>query len=148
MLKDTWVDNDRKREGDNLTTLLEVANKEDKQLVEKHFLTMICHEDVWTGVDIADNTENVLMRGLKIAEDHPSLFQLQYSLISTGLKNQREFSPAQVPRHCKTYAPRTHYRIVFKEIGVTIDSMRSLPGVMKVLTETVSGVFRYCTVHV
>jgi hypothetical protein len=48
VLKDTWIDSDRTREGNILASLHAAANDEDKQLVEKHFLTTICHGDVWT----------------------------------------------------------------------------------------------------
>ena len=46
------------------------------------------------------------------------------------------------------YAHKTHYRIVFKEKGITIDCIKSLPDVMTVLTETVRGAFPYDAVHI
>ncbi|KAN0109362.1 hypothetical protein V8E52_009406 [Russula decolorans] len=46
--------------------------------------------------------------------------------------------PYESESHLK-YAHKTHYRIVFKEKGITIDRIRSLPDVMTVLTETVSA---------
>ena len=155
VLKDTWIDSDRMREGDILTSLRKAADDGDKKLVDKYFLTTICHGDVWTELGIVDDTTNCLMRGLKIAKDHASLFQLQRKSFfedssntsGTGSKNLRAFSHAQVPRHRNIYEPKTHYRIVFKETGVTIDSMRSLPSVMKVLAETVIGASQYCTVY-
>jgi hypothetical protein len=123
VLKDTWIDSDRTREGNSLASLYEAADGEDKQLIEKFFLTTISHGDVWTELDILDDTANGLMRGLHIAPDHDSLFKFRdvYS-------RQR-------------YIHKTHYRIVFKEIGITIDRMPSLPGVMAVFTETVGGAF-------
>ena len=39
------------------------------------------------------------------------------------------------------YAHKTHYRIVFKEQGVTIDRIKSLPQVMQIFSETVGGAF-------
>jgi hypothetical protein len=118
VLKDSWVDSDRMREGDILASLHAAADEEDKQLVEAHFLTTICHGDVRTDLDIVDDTATALMRGSQLAQ---------------GL------------RYDMRYAPKTHYRIVFKEVCITIDSMRSLPGVMGVLAETVIGAFQYCT---
>ncbi len=134
VLKDIWVDSDRTREGNILASLHSAANDEDRQLVEKHFLTTICHGDVWTDFGIVDDTANALMRGLNITSD-VLLFKLQ----------QKPFIPNYEPpsgseSHLR-YAHKTHYRIVFKEKGITIDRMRSPPNVMTVLTETVSGAF-------
>ena len=69
MLKNIWVDSDRTREGNILALLRAVTNDEDsRQLVEKHFLTTICHGDVWTETDIHDDTANTLMRGSNIPQ--------------------------------------------------------------------------------
>ncbi len=147
VLKDAWIDSDRMREGDILAQLHAAANGEDKKLMHKHFLTTICHGDVWIKPDVVDDTANALMRGLKITKDHDSLFQLQRNSSiqnntpGTGSRNLRAFSPTEVPCHLIRYDPKTHYRTVFKEVCVTIDTMRSLPDVMQVLTETVSGAF-------
>jgi hypothetical protein len=59
----------RKREGNILALLHATANDDDKQLVEKHFLTTICHGDVWTEFGILDDTANALMRELNITSD-------------------------------------------------------------------------------
>jgi hypothetical protein len=135
VLKDIWVDNDRTREGNIVALLHAAANDEDKKLVEKHFLTTICHGDVWTELDILDDTANALMRGLNITPDRDSLFELQ----------RKRFVQIYIPRFVSEWrlrhAHKTHYRIVFKEKGITIDHIRSLPDVMTVLTETVSGAF-------
>jgi hypothetical protein len=37
------------------------------------------------------------------------------------------------------YAHKTHYRIVFKEKGITIDRIPTLRGVLETLIETVDG---------
>ena len=146
VLKDTWIDSDRMREGDILASLRETADPEGKQLLEKYFLTTICHGDVQTELNVVDDTANALMRGLEIAKDHAPLFRLQQgpniqeNTSGTGSANLRA-SPAQIPSDRIRYAPKTHYRIVFREIGTTIDRLQSLPDVMKVLTETVSGAF-------
>jgi hypothetical protein len=135
VLKDTWADSDRTREGNIVALLHAAANDEDKQLVEKHFLTTICHGDVWTEIDILDDTANALMRGLNITPGPDSLFELQRKPFIQNYE-----SPYGSESHLK-YAHKTHYRIVFKEKGITIDRIRSLPDVMTVLTETVSGAF-------
>ena len=152
MLKDIWIDSDRTREGDILASLYAAADDEDKLLVEKYLLTTICHGDVWTDTNTLDDTANALMRGLNITPGHYSLFRLQQKPSfqnyeppsgSEGLR-----ATALQARHTHLeYAQKTHYRIVFKEKCITIDRIKSLPDVMSVLTETVSGAFQYHTVH-
>jgi hypothetical protein len=146
VLKDIWIDHDRTREGDILAQLYDQADDDDKKLVEKHFLTTICHGDVWTGSDVRDDTENNLMRGLKVTTDHE--FELQRKQLvlekheaATGSEGLRATSRLHAPHPHPKYAHKTHYRIVFKEEGITIDLIPKLPDVMIILTGTVTGAF-------
>ena len=146
VLKDIWIDHDRTREGISLAQLYDEADDEDKELVKKHFLTVVCHGDVWTEPDILDDTEIGLMRGLKAPID--SMFELQQKQLvvskhqaASGSQGLRATSRLHAPHPTLKYMHKTHYRIVFKEKGVTIDLIPSLPEVMKVLTETVTGAF-------
>jgi hypothetical protein len=137
VLKDIWIDSDRTREGNILASLRSETNDEDRQLFEKHFLTTICYGDVWTELrlNILDDTANALMRGLNITPDHDSLFKLQRKPFIQNYE-----PPPRSEPHLR-YPHKTHYRIVFKEKGITIDRIKSLPDVMTVLIETVSGAF-------
>ena len=127
MLKDTWADGDCMREGKIFESLYEAADSEDKQLIEKYFLTIVAHGDVWTEANIVDNTANGLMRGLNISLDHDpsSAFKLEYKFFYSRQK----------------YTHMTHYRIVFAEICKRIDDISSLSGVMSVLSEAARGAF-------
>ena len=155
VVKDIWIDSDRLREGDILDLLYEEADETDKHLVKTHFPTTVCQGDVWTNHDTRDDTANALMRGLEIASDHAQLFQLQRksyvqsSATPSGSDGLRATSRAQARHnHLRVrYAHKTHYRIVFKEKGITIDRMNSLPQIMGVLSETVDGAFLFGTVH-
>jgi hypothetical protein len=152
VLKDIWIDSDRTREGNILASLHAAANIEDRQLVEKHFLTTVYHGDVWTEHDVLDDTANALMRGLSITPHHASLFKLQRTLIHkyeppSGSEALRAISRVQAPHSYLSYAHKTHYRIVFKERGITVDRMNILSDVMMAFTETVSGAFSYGAVH-
>ena len=155
VVKDMWIDSDRMREGDILASLLEEADEEDKELVKRHFLTVACQGDVWTTHDTRDDTANALMRGLDIASDGTSLFQLQRkSFVQNSERPSRSdslraASRVQTPHDGSPikYAHKTHYRVVFEEKGITIDRIRSLPKVMEVLSETVGGEFLFGTVH-
>ena len=64
VLKDTWIDTDRIREGDILAQLYDEAQGDDKLLVEKYFLTTVCHGDVQLNSEAVDDTKQGLMRGL------------------------------------------------------------------------------------
>lgn len=152
VLKDIWIDHDRTREGDILALLHAEADDEDKRLVEKHFLTAICHGDVWTELNVLDDTENALMRGLKVTTDRQFKLQRKHLVIpkhepASGSEGLRAISRLQAPHSHLKYAHKTHYRIVFKEKGITIDLIKSLPDVMTVLIETVNGAFLYDTVY-
>jgi hypothetical protein len=144
VVKDIWIDHDRTREGTILAELHAQASNEDKKLVDKFFLTSICHGDVWTKPGILDDTENGLMRGLKLSAGN--VFELQRKQlvlekqpVPPGSEGLRAISRLPVPHPHLKYAHKTHYRIVFKEKGVTIDLIPSLPDVMTILTEIVSG---------
>jgi hypothetical protein len=146
VLKDTWIDDDRVREGEVLSSLLEGANSEDKELVKQYFLTTITHGDVWMGLGNRDDTANCLMRGLEIDHNlqHTPVFQ---DTLPSGSQSSWEMSRVQFLHPNRIYEPKTHYRIVFKEICKPIDTISSLPDVLDVLTETVSGAFYHGTVH-
>ena len=58
---------------------------------------------------------------------------------TTGLEALRAISRLPVPHPNLKYAHKTHCRIVFKEKGITVDLMQSLPDVMNIFTETVAG---------
>jgi hypothetical protein len=142
VLKDIWIDHDRTREGLILPQLYDEADDEDKEIVKKHFLTVICHGDVWTEPNVLDDTENGLMRGLTATTD--SMFEPQQKQLvvpkhqaASGSQGLHATSRLHAPHPNLKYTHKTHYRIVFEEKGVTIDLISSFPKVMKVLTETV-----------
>ena len=147
VLKDTWIDSDRNREGKVLASIKAAVDGEDKILFERNFLTRICDGNVYTDLGTLDDTAH-LMRELNIAPNHASLFEVQRMPNS---KSDEPPSGAQgiwamttnvkaLKLHPK-YAPKTHYRIVFKEKCIPIYQIKSLPDVMTVLIETVRGAF-------
>ena len=149
MLKDTWIDNDRIREGNVLASIDAAVDSDDRILFERNFLTRICDGDVWTDFDTLDDTAN-LMRGLNIDPNDIPLFELQQMPISESdeppLELQSPWAMTNVrpplelhPR----YAPnlKSHYRIVFKEKCTPIYRIKSLPDIMTVLIEIVDGAF-------
>jgi hypothetical protein len=145
VLKDIWIDHDRMREGAILAQLHDEADKEDKILVGKLFLTTVCHGDILDEAGRCDDTESGLMRGLQTATDS---FDLQQKPLTTlkheagsGSPGLRATSRLHIPRSSMTYTHKAHYRIVFEEKGETIDRIENLPEVMKILIEIVEGAF-------
>jgi hypothetical protein len=136
VLKDMWIDHDRIREGDIAAKLYEAANKEDKKLVKKHFLTAVCHGDVLLKSNIVDDTQG-LMRKLELAEGRVFALQegvwIPFKYEGTGIRMTHSSSENLI------HPNRTHYRIVFKKKGVTIDEIRSLGDVMRALADVVTG---------
>ena len=86
------------------------------------------------------------MRGLKTTPH--SVFELQEKpsidskhKVASGSQSLRAMSRLHVPHPNLTYARKIHYRIVFKENGITIDLLKNLSDVMKVLVDIVAGAF-------
>jgi hypothetical protein len=150
VLKDIWIDNDRTKEGFILEQLHLEADDEDKQLVERHFLNTVCHGYVWTDDATLDDTNNTLMRGLDLTTYKTFKLQkgsLQRYPLATGSEGLLAVSRFRAPHSHARYSPKTHYRIVFEEDGITIDRITSLPEVMKALTETARGASLYDMIH-
>lgn len=143
VLKDIWIDKDRAREGTILAQLYDEAKGNDKALVQKYFLTTVCHGDVWLDEKVADDTEESIMRGLKTTD---TMFSLRFlidgsiSLSNTSTRPQslhamnllKDWSPTK-------YAHKAHYRIVFREQGIMIHRVPSFHDVLKTLMDTVDG---------
>ena len=70
VLKDIWIDKDRMREGVILAQLYDEAKGNNKDLMQKYFLTAICHGDVRSDPDIFDDTE----LGHASVEHHRQIF--------------------------------------------------------------------------
>jgi hypothetical protein len=159
VLKDTWIDSDLLREGGIVDSIRTAASGDihDRRVAEEHFLTPVCHGDVWTEPGVLDDTANGLMRKLNIPTDDDSLFLLQRKITQKSGSASRSGPASRSDGPPTTsgvksldppiYAPKIHYRVVLKEICTPIYKIKSLPDVMTVLSETVSGAFWYGTVH-
>ena len=131
ILKDTWTDKDRVREGAILAQMYHEAKGGDKALVQKHFLTIICHGDVRMNPEVVDDTEETIMRGLKTMNH---TFLVRYAktgsiTISDSLSETLEMNSFDDPNP-KTYIHKTHYRIVFKEQGIAINHIPHFYGIL------------------
>jgi Fungal protein kinase len=143
VLKDIWIDHDRTREGDILAELCKGAVEEDKLLVKEYFLTTVCHGDVWIK-EAVDDTAKGLMRGLSL---NTNTFPLHRTwnprprIVPSGSEGLRATGRLHTLPSTLWYPHKTHYRIVFKEIGVTIDRLTTLDEVVKTLIGIVSGTY-------
>jgi hypothetical protein len=84
------------------------------------------------------------MRGLKTTPGIELKLQQKPSIdskhkVASGSQSLRAMSWLHVPRPNLTYSHKTQYRIVFKENGITIDLLKNLSDVMKVLVDIVAG---------
>ena len=149
VLKDCWVDDDRAVEGDILLKILSDCTDEE----HRFFLTLVAHGIV--EVDDAgtkDNTKTVMMQGFDMYQnDWKHHFKLLdkpeeeiISLperVSSGLPQSSVFVPiAQVQQEDKQYSWKNHYRIVFKEVGISMYEIRSLRDAFQALIDTTKGV--------
>jgi hypothetical protein len=149
VLKDIWINSDRMREGAILDELYKDAGDEDKPLVRQYFLTPVCHGDVLLAEpNIVDDTDCGLMRGLKLDDTKLFILQRKDFVVTTdrsapGSEEPRQASRLHFPHPVPKYAPKTHYRVVFKEKGIAVDSIKKLPDVLKILSGIVTGTFSF-----
>ncbi|KAJ7135386.1 hypothetical protein C8R43DRAFT_1020821 [Mycena crocata] len=167
VLKDVWIPSDSLKEGDQLELLHKELELISVPMGTPHpsefFLTVQDHGFV-TLSDETDDDTGVLMGGKTIPSDAKSvaLFRKnkeessKTASTSHRLRNS-EHGPSQTMRYKphglppaplhsgkgrrdkKYYAPRIHYRIVFKEVGRTVYDLNSVPEVMKALSDAIQG---------
>ncbi|KAL5520237.1 hypothetical protein ACEPAG_9450 [Sanghuangporus baumii] len=151
VLKDAWTEDDQKPE--HLVHEMLLHDVEDKfgaevrQKVASHLLTPIAHCLVCVNGE-EDHTTNVMMRGYM-----PS-FKEQYRINVENLGNHDDdnASPTEIGVEglgrgdlkdpLSWYNPlrrilrRKHYRVVFKEIAKPLSTVRKLPDVFTVLSDS------------
>lgn len=96
--------------------------------------------------EAVDDTKQGLMRGLK--HTAAVTFSLEDMMGGLTMMSADNDGSEQLHRTMRpinltpiTYAHKTHYRIVFREEGTTIDRVRKFRDVMSTLTDTVDGAF-------
>ncbi|KAJ3557293.1 hypothetical protein NM688_g1550 [Phlebia brevispora] len=138
-IKDAWIDSDRTREGYLMKRILEDLSQDDREKLRPYLLTVLCHGDVISPSGVADTTRVVpettkrfIMRALNRNQtarlksqgesrrgNHAHIFRHPGVPKPTVPTSRR---PVSNPMH-KTrieYDQKTHYRIVFKEVGTPI----------------------------
>ncbi|KAJ7164933.1 hypothetical protein C8R46DRAFT_900713 [Mycena filopes] len=166
VLKDVWVPEDSVTEGEQLRLLHELlASPESPPNAHPpsgYFLTVVDHGFVPTSDGIRDSTltimggktipvnaplvprtadqrvvkSNTASGSHRMASKHGRIETLRYE--NSGLAP----SPppvASTPGERKHYEHRLHYRIIFREVGVSIYNLKSIPEVMKALADAIEG---------
>lgn len=145
-LKDVWVEAHIKREGVRLADILDVLNNEEKS----YFIASPANGDVLLGGE-ADLTEERIMRGLQVHQEKSSwnryytitfdpyqgdyvsgddldLLHKQYGLVSY-----------QDPKSQIALKPKAHYRIVYVDVGTSMDEIKTTQEPFQALLDAIRG---------
>lgn len=164
VLKDSWIDSDRPREGVVIKSIFDDAahlqKAKDRDLLRKSLLKPIIAGDVWVGDDV-DSTIDGRQRTRWI--DNPSS---KFRLLRPAMTYNTDSStsaestpppagPSRVPAgdhrgpadHDEVaeepivYRSKTHYRIVFFEVCEVLHEIKSLPDILYTLCKVCEGEF-------
>lgn len=138
-LKDVWIDHGRAREGDILEEIRATANGGERVIVDTYFLTTLTHGDVFVGGD-ADKTRRWAMPAisnvLEVKTTPKEFGHIASNLAPVGAISVDPNSKVQAAHYFST---KSHYRIVFNEVGKTIREVDSLCTVFECLRQVVVG---------
>lgn len=143
VLKDCWIDYDRTREGDIMKRIIDSARTPTaKSILEDCLLTVECHGDVYIN-GRPDDTHALMRRGNAVPTD--GYYPLQRPARSRG-KDERMyprgsflFTTKIIKKEIIGYDDKFHYRIVFEEVGISIDKLDSALDIFKCLTRALPG---------
>lgn len=145
VIKDCWVDDERPREGDTLAAIEDAAraSKDVKHEARfhKYFLHVVCHGDVY--VDGKKDNTLTLMRN---STPLPSCSK-SYELKTQAIGSRRDDWNARENARLDEGNTKTHYRIVFREYGMTIDKLTSMKKICKALHEANTGMQLRCIIY-
>ncbi|KAJ3556690.1 hypothetical protein NM688_g1890 [Phlebia brevispora] len=118
-LKDSWVDSAREREGDNVSRSLQGNFSKEHPELSGHIMRVQVHGDVFIG-GVPDRTPSYFHSPRTPATEGP--------LQTTQSLSQQEYTEPTLP-------PQIHYRIVYEEVGESLEKIHSLHTVFKALEE-------------
>ncbi|KAJ7178040.1 hypothetical protein C8R46DRAFT_1075652 [Mycena filopes] len=164
VLKDVWILRDSLLEGDQLRQLHErmenIEASPGGRPPTDYFLTVVSDGLVALSGGIIDDTLEVMMRGMDVPADCGQIQTRKASVIqsrqsqtanptsvrgsntmtyrdqSNGLHTLPVHSPEAVQ---VKYSPRRHYRIVFKEVGITANHVVSLAQLANALIDVTNA---------
>ncbi|KAF8582551.1 hypothetical protein K439DRAFT_1635200 [Ramaria rubella] len=153
VIKDSWVDIDRAKEGGIRSKFESEADGEDKAKIQQYFMTVLHYGEVMINGQ-ADRTLDVMLRGQELPEG--SEFKLNLKDATTVSRpssigaHPSVPSLARAPHKSVRYQHKVHYRIVFKEVGMPIHSVTGQLDIFQTLEDATSGLellHRYGWVH-
>lgn len=166
VLKDSWIDSDREREGAIIDSVRDSAEKipeDGKKAILKALLTVKMYGDVWIDqVDASciekgfyDRTFTAEQRN-KIFPKGSSCIRLQRPAIDDATEEQITTTQDQAKGNPHSafqnydhttkpvaHDPKTHSRIVFYEVCTPIHDERSLPRVCSALAAATTGEYPF-----
>ena len=143
VLKDTWIDIGRMPEGFVKDELI-AATVTDKErtILEEGLLTVLCHGNVL--LDPVNRVADVTA----LPSDNP-VWQLmnEFGPSAASLNRKEEETRkmnkprkgAEVTTTPIIYHQKGHYRVVFKEVGITLNNVRSLSNNFKAIAQLIQG---------
>jgi hypothetical protein len=138
VLKDTWVEITRPREGETYRNVLAGATDEEKEF----FLTVVCDGDVKLASGTDDSTLETRQGsppGDTFQVFDPFARSYSKSLIIAKPEGMPEpLRPATKPR---AFVNRAHYRIVFDEVGVPLSKLRSMGEIWQAACDANKGLY-------
>ncbi|KIP07792.1 hypothetical protein PHLGIDRAFT_12972 [Phlebiopsis gigantea 11061_1 CR5-6] len=134
-LKDSWVDDERGREGKIIADILKAAEARGKDSLEnltmkKHLLTTVAFGDVYIDGKV-DSTRAwhppVVTEEIEVKADPSATSKVvsNRTLSAVGAVNVEQTRPSQL-LGVEHYSTKVHHRIVFKEVGKTMREVTSL----------------------
>ena len=147
VLKDSWVDTDRPREGKILEEIRGASRIE--KCVEAIVDATLLHTHDYGDVKICgqdDDTHAIIRRGLDLSQ-HKNTMDIKADP-TAHKKIISQMSPAGMSLLGKKrqaahpqYGTKVHHRIVFQEVGIRMTEVESLAQVFLHLREVVAGAF-------
>ncbi|GJE97385.1 hypothetical protein PsYK624_136020 [Phanerochaete sordida] len=149
-IKDSWIDSDRKREGDidQMIKASAPAGSVHAKLFKKYMLRIECYGDVIVN-NVKDETDALHRRGVPIpAEDGRltlSIHSPRVKLLSVrpvvnavpNLSNQRTLEEQEQEQPILCYSAKTHHRTVFRDVGKPLHNEKSLQIAFRALRNLV-----------
>lgn len=143
-IKDTWIDADRKLEGDILIAMKgDIERLAPNDDVENYFLSIQAHGVVRIQ-GRQDDTLNLIMRGYTIP-DECEKFCWSGRQTATPSRNlsSRGTPPSLMlgDEHVdyRRYPPKVHYRCVYNEVGIPLRQVQTTRDIFLVLRDVVKG---------
>lgn len=148
VLKDFWADADRKPEGDILQRIRNSGTSKQREKIRRYFMAAEDQGEVYVGNQI-DHTHVVMRKGMKPSRVTPLKIATNPSTrTASKLPVKGGFTlPRPVTGNSDIkYSAKVHYRVVFTEVGKTLQEVDSLLTVFDCLGDVVEGLkyFHQC----